>query len=396
MLYSDENLTQGETKGLEQEQMNKFRSVLKYIRYIDLSNREGNSNSTEKKDKKDKKEEKEKATKKLCISTNNEAIQNIITEVEQMDRGSLESDMKKDKTLKLMIIGGMNPEYICFDMPEHLRFLLVEYSLQKRQNPFAYNGILGNLDWLPNWLGITGQTPDSNNSNVIKLNRDEMSLSKLANQKNSSNESNFWHWFVKQSFSLYSGNNLFDLFSLEQMYGWFGDKYFAYIRGFYEEKFGKDFNSSLIDEHLLEALSSIKGDCEFTGVIFGFAFSASVTSSFLVIVIPSFWIFLTIPVGTLAGYGIGKLVGKLKCDKISSSKDCSRTELSFSSEHSSGSDISLNKERNSGNDLFSDGQKEQGKREKPERREDNSRKKTNFTSSSAVPLVVFDDDNKNK
>ena len=396
MLYSDENLTQGETKGLEQEQMNKFRSVLKYIRYIDLSNREGNSNSTEKKDKKDKKEEKEKATKKLCISTNNEAIRNIIEEVEQMNRNSLESDMKKDKTLKLMIIGGMNPEYICFDMPEHLRFLLVEYSLQKRQNPFAYNGILGNLDWLPNWLGITGQTPDSNNSNVIKLNRDEMSLSKLSNQKNSSNESNFWHWFVKQSFSLYSGNNLFDLFSLEQMYGWFGDKYFAYIRGFYEEKFGKDFNSSLIDEHLLEALSSIKEEREFIGGMLGFAFSASVTSSFLVIVIPSFWIFLTIPVGTLAGYGIGKLVGKLKCDKISSSKDCYHTGSSISSGYSSDSNMSLNKERNSGNDLFSDGQKEQGKREKPERREDNSRKKTNFTSSSAVPLVVFDDDNKNK
>ena len=389
MIDGNKNPAQGKTEGLEQEQMDKFESVLKYIRYIDLFNSEGNS--TEKKEKKEKKDEKE-----LCISTNNETIQNIITKVEKMDRDSLESDINKDKTLKFVTI-GINLEQVCSHMPEHLRFLLVEYSLQKGQNPFADNGILGNPWWLPNWLGITGQILKSNNSNVIKLNRSEMSLSKLAklSQENSSidNEFNFWHWFVEQSFSLYSENNLFDLFSLEQMYGWFGNRYFEYIRGFYEEKFGEDFDLDLLNRHLLKALSSIKGDCEFTGVIFGFAFSASVTSSFLVIVIPSFWIFLTIPVGTLAGYGIGKLVGKLKCDKISSSKDCYHTGSSISSGYSSDSNMSLSEERDSGNGLLLDGQKG---REKQGKRKNNSRKKTSCTSSSTVPLVVFDDDNKNK
>ena len=337
-------------------------------------------------------------TKYASYISKSKDLLNLLNKFQGVSSEKIDDDLHEYNAFKIMVSGGLALSYFSSQVSFDLRFQLVEYALQRGQNPFAYDGILGNLDWLPNWLGITGQTSGSNSLNVIKLNKKEMSLSELAklSQGNSSNnEFNFWHWFVKQSFSLYSGNNLFDLFSLEQIYGWFGDKYFDCIRGFYEEKFGKDFNLSLINKHLLKALSSIKEEREFIGGMLGFAFSASVTSSFLVIVIPSFWIFLTIPVGTLAGYGIGKLVGKLKCDKISSSKDCYHTGSSISSGYSSDSNMSLNKERNSGNDLFSDEQKEQ---EKQGIRENNSRKKTNFTSSNTIPLVVGgnkNDDNKN-
>lgn len=384
-MLNSKDLTEDKTSELEEEkrkeQINEFRSALKYIHWTSLLS--GNNSSTEKSDK---------IEKKLCPSLKDSGdIRNIIEEVEKMKLDDLKECMEADTTFKLVARRCLQLAYCCGDVCSCLRFLLVEYALQKGQNPF---GADGDGEALLDPYELLKQLK-SDKDQEISLNGEAVSFNTLGNsyKGNVSLEKCFWHWFVKQSFSLYSKENLFDLFSLEQIYDWFGDEYFDYISGFYKEKFGENCDSSLIDEHLLKALSSIKGDCEFTGVIFGFAFSASVTSSFLVIVIPSFWIFLTIPVGTLAGYGIGKLVGKLKCYKIYPSKDCYRTELSIGSGYSSDSNMSLNKGRDSSNSSFLE---QQNGREKPERREDNSRKKTNFTSSSAVPLVVVDDDNKNK
>ena len=155
------------------------------------------------------------------------------------------------------------------------------------------------LDWMVKKL----------KTNKITLNGKEIELQ----NKNEETELYYPEFYLKcelvfNLFCLYSGKNLFDLFSAEEIIRQFGAYAEQFVKFCYNKKCGNEKNGDILWNQLKKEFESIDKKNRRIGGFFGFLCSL-ILIAIIANIVATFspWILVIIPLGTLTGYLVGKI-----------------------------------------------------------------------------------------
>ncbi len=190
-------------------------------------------------------------------------IKKEIDEVEKLILDALKTDLKEFMQDKFL--GGISGEFFPAQKFNEIKnigyqFALIEYALKSGQNPMKLFDI--DLDWMVKKL----------KTNKITLNGKEIEL------QNKNEETGLYYpeFYLKcelvfNLFCLYSEENLFDLFSVEEIGRQFGGYAEQFVKFCYNKKCGKEKNGfEILWNQLEKEFESIDKEDRRIGGFFGF------------------------------------------------------------------------------------------------------------------------------
>lgn len=251
-------------------------------------------------------------------------IKKEIDEVEKLILDALKTDLKEFMQDKFL--GGISGEFFPAQKFNEIKnigyqFALIEYALKSGQNPMKLFDI--DLDWMVGKL----------KTNKITLNGKEIGLQ----NKNEETELYYPEFYLKcelvfNLFCLYSKENLFDLFSVEEIGRQFGGYAEQFVKFCYNKKCGKEKNGSEILWNQFEKeFESIDKEDRRIGGFFGFLCSLIIIAIMTnIVAILSPWVLIVVPLGTLTGWLIGKVTALKSHSKILNLLDLNNSEKNVS------------------------------------------------------------------
>ncbi|MBQ9491938.1 MAG: hypothetical protein IJU86_04130 [Firmicutes bacterium] len=244
------------------------------------------------------------------FNSNSNTIKEEIDKVKTLSSDKLKTDLKEFMQDKFL--GGISGEFFPAQKFNEIKnigyqFALIEYALKSGQNPMKLFDI--NLDWMVGKL----------KTNKIKLNRKEIELQ----NKNEGNGLFFPEFYLKcelvfNLFCLYSEENLFNLFSAEEIIRQFGVCADQFVKFCYNKKCSKEKNGSeILLNQLNKEFESIDKENRRIGGFFGFLCSLIIIAIMTnIVAILSPWVLIVIPLGTLTGWLIGQVTALKSQNKI--------------------------------------------------------------------------------
>ena len=268
-------------------------------------------------------------SKKIIVENDEfNSISNIINmeidKVKTLSSDKLKADLKEFMQDKFL--GGISGEFFPAQKFNEIKnieyqFALIEYALKSGQNPMKLFDI--DLDWMVKKL----------TTNKITLNGKEIELQ----NKNEETELYYPEFYLKcelvfNLFCLYSKENLFDLFSVEEIGRQFGGYAEQFVKFCYNKKCGKEKNGfEILWNQLEKEFESIDKEDRRIGGFFGFLCSLIIIAIMTNIVATlSPWILVIIPLATLAGWLIGKVTALKSHSKILNLLDLNNSEKNVS------------------------------------------------------------------
>lgn len=245
-------------------------------------------------------------SKKIIVENDEfNSISNIINmeidKVKTLSSDKLKADLKEFMQDKFL--GGISGEFFPAQKFNEIKnieyqFALIEYALKSGQNPMKLFDI--DLDWMVKKL----------KTNKITLNGKEIEL------QNKNDETRLYdlEFYLKcelvfNLFCLYSEENLFDLFSAEEIIRQFGTYAEQFVKFCYNKKYGKEKNGfEILWNQLEKEFESIDKENRRIGGFFGFLCSLIIIAIMTnIVAILSPWVLVIIPLGALTGYLVGKI-----------------------------------------------------------------------------------------
>lgn len=253
---------------------------------------------------------------------NKNNIEDKINEIENLSLNQLKKDKSFSSFISVNFFDstiGKNLVAETFNkiVDIQLQFALMEYALKNGQNPMDLFNI--NLDWMIEKIG---------ENQTVKLNGKEIKLQ----EKNEETRLYDPEFYLKcelvfNLFYLYSGDNLFDLFSVEEIGRHFGNCGYDFIWYCYKKNYNvtKENGESWvkkIDNNIESKFKAMDQINRRIGGLFGFVCSLIPIAMILIAIQANIvatlspWILVIIPLGILAGWLIGKVQTFNKRDEI--------------------------------------------------------------------------------
>ncbi len=290
-----------------------FTSLAQYIRYQKLLQSDNDKNSPSQLNDIDhlkiNGDEKNSNSKKIIpkndkLNSFSDTIEETINQIEKMSLEVLKTDesLKEFKRMKLLdSISGKSFSAQVFHnniKSTEQQFALIEYALKNGQDPMDLFDI--NLNWMGEKLKTNKITLNGKEIKLQKKNKDTVLFRPRFYLKCE---------FVFNLFCLYSGENLFDLFSAEEIIRQFEECADKFVKFCYDKKCGKEKNGfEILYNQLEKEFESIGKRYGITGGLLGILFSflfICIIANIVATLSP--WILVIIPFGTLTGYLVGKI-----------------------------------------------------------------------------------------
>ncbi len=298
-----------------------FNSIAKYIRYQKLSQSNDNGLIIKIDDigaSSIAESNKNSDSKKIIVENDklnspSNTIKSVINEVEKLGLNALKTDKSLQKFEQMKFLYSTFGESWLVQVFHNIKnteyqFALIEYALKSGQNPMSLFEI--NIYWMMTKI---------KKCQTVKLNGQKIELQKKSEQEGVFYPKFYWQCeFVFKLFCLYSGENLFDLFSAEKIVRLFGSCANQFVEFCYDKKCdNKKNDSDILSNQLKEEFKSKGKRYGIFGGLFGFFVSFMfIFITAHIVTISSAWIFLAIPIGTLAGWASGKIQALREYNKI--------------------------------------------------------------------------------